>query len=1245
MRVAGQRNSSFLVLSFLGFAVLLLLTTTNAAFGQASYTAQVRGVVKDQSGALIARATVTITNDATGIGATAQSDDHGLYILTGLRPAVYTIETKAAGFRASEQKNVVLQVDQQTTIDFTLHPLGVITTVEVTEALPLLDTESGAIGTDVTNEYVRDIPLYGRSMFGLVFLAGGVTETTGSGINDNYPSGTNFVSNGQRNATAQVTLDGSPISAPEQGEGGNSNVYYQPSVEIVQEFKVQNNSFSAEFGNNGGTIVNMVLKQGGNAFHGSGWWYFQRSATDARDFFNSGPRPDHVRDQYGFSLGGPIQKNKTFFFVDLEKVRQQDPINLRGIVPTDLERTGDFSQSPANSNGIYDPCAGNQGSATPCPRSQTDLTGQSLAVRFTYNGVNDVIPPDKIDSIGRAILNLYPEPNIPDAVFPDPNWRKVIIGTDPGWQFDVKLDHQFNTKHRIGGRYSRHHDEFISPTIIGSDQGDGAIYLTNTQNGGAEYNWSVTPTALLTSRVSVDRVHAPGVSNNYPKLSDVGLSPDLAANGLTRMATIGVDDPFLSLFTQCCVDTHFAHTLFSYSSGLQWVKGRHSIKIGGEQRVFLNNFWQPDNPTGIFNFSRDVTTSQPNIGLGDNNEGNPFATILVGYPHDASLHLVPAVADKSKETAFYVQDDWKVTPKLAVNLGLRYEWSTPYSERYNRLQFNDFTGDTGISIPVSRNLDDPNDPNNPHIDFGQIGEIRGTSMFPTSGHRNSPVDRNNWAPRLGFAYQLASNTVLRGGAGVFYGMNVATNFQYAGPAFAKTASMFFSKDNFATQFACLGPSNIQTSCISPFPGGLAPPQGTTYGKLAQWGFGNSSDLDTGTARNAEIYQWNLGIQHLFPGQIVIGVDYSANRSTHLPWAGAGGISTRNRNFLPSSVRNALVAALNPNRDPTDVNSAVSDYLNTEVPNPFQCFFTAAAALTGSWCPASPIFNAADVADSRYVDDTIPQQLLLEPYPQFDGGFEGLPKLIATSWYHSLQIRFQKRASHYISFEGNYTFSKATDDSSAGRNAWIGNLGLDNPQLLDNLRVEHGIGSNDAPHRLTAAIIIELPFGRDRWIGGSMNRVMDGIVGGWALNTVVTLQSGNPLALYNSAGTLADGNQRPNVICSQLSTGLSYRDAAKSGGSVLNQDCFADPGDNIPGNAPRHFSNLRGDGIRNLDTSLSKEFKIHEGQLLQVRAEMFNAFNHQRFAFPDVGSGDGALGTVTSTTNNFRRMQFGARFQF
>jgi len=411
--------------------------------------------------------------------------------------------------------------------------------------------------------------------------------------------------------------------------------------------------------------------------------------------------------------------------------------------------------------------------------------------------------------------------------------------------------------------------------------------------------------------------------------------------------------------------------------------------------------------------------------------------------------------------------------------------------------------------------------------------------------------------------------------------------------------------------------------------------------MAQWGFSNASDLDTGVAQNADIYQWNLGIQHLLPGQIVIGVDYSANRSTHLPWAGtgspAGGPSTRDRNFISSATR-AQAVALAPGGD-------VTGFLNTEVPNPFQCFFTSGAALTGSWCPSTPTFNTADVVDSRYLDPTIPLINLLRPYPQYDGNFEGLPRLVANSWYNSLQIRFQKRASHYISFEGNYTFSKSEDDSAAGRNAWIGNLGLDNPQLLDNLRGEWGISSNDATHRLTTAFIVDLPFGKDRWIGRNMSGFLDGVFGGWSLYSFLTLQSGQPLAIYDSAGLLADGNQRPDVICSQLTTGISYKEAARTGQPYLNQDCFTNPGDNIPGNAPRHFSNLRGDGIRNIDMSLSKEFSIRESAKLQVRAEVFNIANRQRFAFPDTGSGDGSFGGVFSTTNNFRRMQFGARFQF
>jgi hypothetical protein len=720
--------------------VITSMFFANLALGQGGYTSQIRGTVTDSSGAVVPNAAVTITNVATNIASTARTDEKGLYALTGLRPASYSIKVEAPGFRVEETRGIVLGVDQQTTMNFSMRPLGTMETVMVTEAAPLLDTESAAIGTDVSNEYVRDIPLYNRSFFGLAFLAGGVTETTGSGIQDNYPSGTNFVSNGQRNATAEITLDGSPISAPEQGEGGNSNVYYQPSVEIIQEFKIQNNSFSAEYGNNGGTLMNIVLKQGSNKFHGSGWWYGQRSNFDSRDFFNQGEKPDHLRDQYGFSIGGPLVKDKTFFFADFEKVRQQDPTNLEGYVPTAAERQGDFS---AIDTPIFDPhkCV------------ILDPVNDSACTRPQFP--NNII--DNIDPIGQAILNLYPLPNVEGAAFPDPNFRKVVTNRFDSWQFDVKLDHQISQNHKIMGRYSRHSDDYSTPTILGSSNfNDGVIYSTSVQNAGIEYNWSPSSTSLWTSRIGVDRVVAPGRTNNYPTLSDVGLPSILGANGLTRIPAIVTDSDWTSLYDQCCVDTNFAHSLYSYSSVFQLVRGAHSLKFGGEQRLFYNNFWQPNYPTGIFNFSRDVTASQPNSGLGDEGEGNSFATILTGFAYDGQINIVPAVADKSKETGLFVQDDWKVTPRLTLNVGLRYEWSTPYSERFNRLQYSDFNADSGVNVPG-------------------VGQIRGITLFPNSNHRNVPVDHNNFAPRLGFAYHLATNTVVRGGAGIFYGMNVATN--------------------------------------------------------------------------------------------------------------------------------------------------------------------------------------------------------------------------------------------------------------------------------------------------------------------------------------------------------------------------------------------------------------------------------------------------------------------------------------
>jgi hypothetical protein len=1224
-------------------AACVFAASVTSVLSQGSYRAQVRGTIADSSGAVIRGARVTITEIGTNVATSDQTNDKGEYYFTGLRPSTYSVKAEAQGFRAQEKTGVVLAVDQQTTLNFTMNPGALTTAVEVNTTAPLLDTESPTLGTEVSNQYIKDIPLPGRDFFGLTFLSGGVTETAGSGTTDNYPTGTNFVSNGQRNATAEVRIDGSLISAPEQGEGATSNVYYEPSVEVIQEFKIQNNSFSAEFGNNGGTVVNMALKSGTNNFHGSGWWFGQRAGTDARDFFNPGPKPGHVRDQYGFSIGGPIQRNKTFFFGDIEKVRSDGAVNIVASVPTDgsfgmpNERAGDFR---GTANPIYDPII--------CSKTTPPDCSTRPQVGLQAGGTPNVIPQNEIDPVGQAIINLYPKPNLPGEFN---NFRANTLATSPDYQFDIKLDHQFTDKNRLSGRYSRLSSRFSVPTFLGDgDTANEGIAgdAVKAQNASLEYAWTITPKVVWTSHFAVDRV-TEAVTENYPDLTSVGFPAYLAQNGLHRMPTIQMSSSgsgsWSNLFDQCCTDTTFAHTLYSYSSQLLIAKGPHLLKFGGEQRIFFNNFFQPPNPTGLFNFTDDVTSDSPNSGAEGGTQGNPFASLLFGYPDNSSvINIFPAVANKSKETGLYFQDDWKVNSRLTLNLGLRYEWSTPYTERFNHTQFSDFTGNSGMNIDLSSGNQPALDANGNPLNFSlqALGlgpkQLIGTTLFPnTFGRRTVPVDRNNWGPRLGFAYQLDQNTVVRGGAGVYYGMSVATNFQYPGTAFRKSATMFFTTDNFNTRTV----NGTPVSLSNPFPNsnnqGPTPPQGQTYGKLAEWGFANGNDLGTSQAQNADIYQWNLGIQRLLPSQIVIGVDYSANRSNHLPFGGYS--STRNRDFISSALLAKLIK--DPNFLAIGGTGSPSDSLFTPEPNPFCTSFSGGANCLYNGGP--PIFNEPD---SQYGNPTLPLANLLRPYPQFDGDFEGLPRLVANSWYNSMQIRFQKRTTHHISFEGNYTISKLTDNSSTGANAFVGTLNNGNPQQLDNLKAEHSISANDTPQRLAAAVIFDLPVGRDRWIGSGMNRVLDAIIGGWSVSTLITEQSGQPMSIYMSNSRLLDGNQRPNVLCGGR-MGVSANTAAIQQVPFLNANCFADPGDQVPGNAPRYFPGLRTDGIHNLDSNLFKEFVPREGMTLQLRAEVFNTFNTPRFATPDTFVGDDTFGIVNSTAAGYtpRGIQWGVRFEF
>lgn len=1182
------------------FLLTVVFLVNHAALGQGSYTAQMRGTVTDPAHAVVNNAKVTVTNESTSITTTATTNASGEYVVNGLRPASYTIKVEAPGFRDVVRTGLVLAVSQQATVDFALSLASTQETVTVTETAPLLDTGSSTLGTDVTNEFVSRMPLQGRDATQLVYLSAGITKLNNA---DAYPTGTDFSSNGQRYGSGEIRLDGNLATGPEQGEGATNNMSYMPSTEVIQEFKVQNNSFAAEFGSNGGTVVNVLMKSGTNKFHGSGWWFGQRPWLNANDFFSvkeGVPRGGGIEDQYGFSLGGPILKGKTFFLVDMERIRNISQQLVSARVPTDLERKGDFTQTLTQDvNGDVVPVQ----LFNPFNVDLTSGDRQRFPVDPITNSTN-VIPQAMMSPVWNLMNanNAFPAPTGPIDNSGN-NFNAPITETSPSTQFDIKLDHQLTSKVHLMGRYSQNSFHDTTPGLFF----DGSQTQVTTRNAALEHTWSLSPHLLLTSRFGLERYY----QNETPQTIDPTLfgfqSILTEANHITKMTEIFPDN-YADLNPQCCINTINGHTQYVYSASLNWVKGNHVLKFGGEQRLFFNNFFQPDDATGLFHFAGNSTAQ--NAFFDPNTEdGDAMAALELGWPSDGHINIKPAVLQKSKQTDFYAQDDWKVTSRLTLSLGLRYEWSVPYTERHNRIQFSNFTGDSGVNLDLSSG-----DPGLQALGLGPT-QLLGTTVFPSSSMRHVPIDRNNFGPRLGFAYQLAKDTVLRGGAGLFYGLSSATNFQYPGTAFQKAAQFHISLDGNLT----LAPGWALDNVFPTLPPNTLPQaQGTRYGALAEWGLGNGNDLGTTSDRNPEVYQWNLGLQHLLPAGIVISADYSANRSTHLPWGGA----TRNRDTLPTAARNLCDSGCQSNL----------------VPNPFQGMFTGPNA----------VFNEPD---SIYNNDTIPLGNLLRRFPQFDGDFEGLPLIAASSWYHGLLVRFQKRPSHGLSFEGNYTWSKATDTSSYGANSFIFHFtddGLGNPQDINNLRAEHSIGVNDTPQRFVLAAVYDLPFGRGRWMGGGMNRVLDAVVGGWSLNALFTLQSGQPIPFGLANASIADGTQRPNITCSNLRTSLSLHDLAFStdpSASYYNSNCFSIPDDQVPGNAPRFSANARGEGIRNTDMGFFKDFTVREGMKLELRAEFFNLTNSTRFRTPDSLLGDTNFGRVTRQAGHPRNGQIAIRFEF
>lgn len=755
------------------------------------------------------------------------------------------------------------------------------------------------------------------------------------------------------------------------------------------------------------------------------------------------------------------------------------------------------------------------------------------------------------------------------------NFTKNSTSSNPSYSFDIKGDQIFSERSRLSGRYSRQFGKSIGPAIFNNPADPNASEGTNrVHNVVLEHTWNPAPSVVWTNRAGVERQYGDNRSPHFDPTS-IGFPPILLAGAATIFPRLDFDNgAYASLGTYGWTDTIATRTQWLVDSTLSKIVGPHNVRFGGEQRTLFVNFWQPGFPGGNFQFSRNATLQ--NIFSPDPSQGNALASMLLDFGEGGGLNLQPGTATKSKETAFFVQDDWRVTQRLTVNLGLRYEWSTPYTERFNRIQIADFSADTGIDVPG-------------------VGRIHGVNRFADDHHRTVDPDRNNLAPRLGLAYRVGRNTVVRAGAGVYYGVNPLTNSWLTGSAFRKYAVWRPSLDSGVTSYATLE---------NPFPTGVVFPQGRKYGNFNMWGFSSGSVMSEGF-RNAEIYQWNVGIQQQLSNTLLFEVAYSASRSTHLPFGGAENLNR----FRPEVAK-----------------QWGSKGLAELVPNPFQPLFKGPNA----------VFNEPD---SLYNRNTIPRRNLLRPFPQFDGAFSGAKLYAASARYNSLQLRMEKRYSHGLNLVGSYTFSKATDDSSRGNNSWLGNSAP--IQNYFDRRGEWSVGGSDTPHRIVFGGSYELPVGRGKLVGRNLNRVLDGVVGGWQVNSFFTYQSGNPLYIGMAAPKLAYGVQRPNI--SGDPRGSDIRAVVDGSGNYFNVAAFSAPRAQETGNSPRFNSLLRSDTIHNMDFSVFKNFRFRENLKLQLRGEFFNFTNTPRFNFPNTSFGDPGFGTINSQLNNPRRSQMGARF--
>jgi hypothetical protein len=1178
-------------------ATAALLAFASLGFAQ-NATGTIDGHVTDPSGAAVPGATVTVENAATNVKLSSPTNSEGRFYQRYLLPGNYNLTVEKNGFERYVQTGIQLDIEQTITLPVLMKVGDVAVSVEVAANSAQLSTESSTVTTTISQQSVVDLPLKGRNPYSLVTLVPGVNAGNGGS--------TPWISGG-RNDYNDVTIDGTSVIVPENNVS-HLQIGYQPIEDSVAEVSVVTNSLAPEYGRTGGGTINVSTRGGTNTLHGTLYWFNQNNIFNADSYNNikAGLPASVVRyNQFGFTVGGPVElpriyngKSKTFFFFDYQGTRQPGGVTDTTSVPTAAMRQGIFTGLTNGSGGgagspvnIYNPFSV---SADPsCPSSQP------TCLRAPFPG--NVIPPSMINPTAALWLSYFPAANSPSTItnpaLQTNNWHTVGANTSPNDQIDARIDQNFSEKFRMFARgsnqtgFSSDFNGFGDPA---TSQGTGPTHYYN-RNITVNAIYTLSPTMILNFNYGFARdysVRTPFSQGTCP--STIGLPsslngivqncefPQVSISGNNAGYTLG-QASYTTLY-----DFPYSHV---FRGDLTKILGKHTLKMGATWEKLFVNFTQLGDPDGQFSFGSGFTQQNASAGS-STTQGNGLATLLLGLPSNngGDINFSYATASSSTYSGAYFQDDWKVSAKLTVNIGMRYDVDTPRTERYNRLSYFNENAPSSLQGEVKSSALCPN-----------CGNLKGAFEFvgqsgSAYGRHQVATDLTNFAPRIGFAYNIFKDTVIRGGYGILYAPSL---FQAAGTSGTSGTEGFTGSSPLNTTFD--NGTTFAASLSNPFPNGVILPLGAANGPIS----GINTDLGGGIGegffisnRNPMIQQWNFNIQQQVKGNWLIQVGYLGSKGQFLP----DGEGSFTYDQLP------------------DFYLSMGSNLIAKVPNPF--------------------YGLIQNSTSVYAQPTIQANYLLDAYPQYTGvsAFR-VPQ--ADSNYQSFIASAQHRYHAGLTLLVSFTGAKLLDNASQVV-SYEGAAG--SKQDFYCYKCDKSVSAQDVPKRLVASANYELPVGKGRHFFGAMPRGVDAVFGGWQINGIMTFAKGLPIQLSN--GGNSTGLNSPGIWASD-----NGQNPAQSGsiGNRLNeyfvQADFSQTPNYALGDVGRFLPNVRGPGVHNLDASLFKNFKPVERATLQLRAEAYNFTNSPTWSGPGTTVNNlSTFGIVTSRSGN-RTMQMAIKLIF